>query len=122
LHSVLLILLLGRISAMSHITVFQPDEPTTPGPVALSSSFLKLKNAATLEDATALEDAATLEDADPSSGLLLQEFQQFIDGKGYRGLNRLRGSQAEEAVDFFDMVRSPVQRSSRAATNQPLCS
>jgi len=101
---------------MSHITVFQPDEPTTPGPVALSSSFLKLKNAATLEDATALEDA------DPSSGLLLQEFQQFIDGKGYRELNGLRGSQAEETVDFFDMVRSPVQRSSRAATNQPLCS
>jgi len=74
---------------MSHISVFQPDDPTSPGPVVLSRYFLALK------------------DADSSSSSLLPELQRFLDEKGYHGLDRLRGSQAAEAADFFDKVRNP---------------
>jgi len=79
---------------MSHITVFQPEEPASP--VVLSRYFLELKEAAALK-----------KDVDPNSELFLQKCEQFLVNKGHRGLDRLRGSQAEEAADFFDMVCSP---------------
>lgn len=81
---------------MSHISVFQPEEPTSPGPVVLFPYFLELKEAAALK-----------KDADPNSELLLQKLKQFLKNKEYHELRRLRGSQAEETADFFDTVHSP---------------
>lgn len=93
-HSVLLTLLLGHISAMSHISIFQPEDSTGLQPVVPPRSFRALK-------------AVALEDGDASTELLSQMLNRFIEEKGYHALSGLRGSAAEEAADFFDMVRNP---------------
>jgi len=74
---------------MPHISISQPEEHTSSGPIVLPDSFIALKA------------------ADASSRPLLQELQRFIGGGEYKALSQLRGSAAAEAADFLDEVRKP---------------
>jgi hypothetical protein len=81
----------GRISAMSNISIFQPEGSTSSGPIALPHSFVVLKN------------------TDTGSRLFLPVLRLFLKDKveGRQTLKQLRGSAAAEVADFLDTVRKP---------------